>query len=262
MLTVTSSDGTPIAFDRLGAGAPLILIGGALCDRASTRPLASALAADFSVISYDRRGRGDSGDHAPYTVEREIDDLGALIASAGGSAAVYGHSSGAAVALRAAAHGLPISALVLHEPPFGPNDTESRRGSQALSAKVNDLLADDRRTDAAVHFLTTAGMPPEHAGVLGADPRVQALAHTLAYDFAVLDLPAGGTVPTDEVTRVTAETLVAYGTASAPFFADTARRINDLLPNSRLTVLDGQSHEVPAEILAPVLTGFLKESHR
>src|SRR6266536_4143304 len=132
MDTVTSTDSTRIAFDRLGGGTPLILVGGALCDRRSTAALSEALAADFAVISYDRRGRGDSGDTQPYAVEREIDDLAALIAAAGGTAAVYGHSSGAGLALRAAAHGLPITRLILHEPPFAPDNDAARRGAQEL----------------------------------------------------------------------------------------------------------------------------------
>src|SRR5215203_7086866 len=121
---VTSSDGTSIAFERLGDGPPVIVVCGAMCDRALMRPTAEELAKYFTVFNYDRRGRGDSGDTAPYAVEREIEDIAALIDEAGGSAFVYGHSSGAGLALHAAAHGLPIARLVLHEPPFVPDSEE------------------------------------------------------------------------------------------------------------------------------------------
>src|SRR5918993_4536841 len=114
---VTSSDGPPIAFDRLSDGQPVIVVGGQLCDRALTPPTAEALAKHFTVFNYDRRGRGDSGDTTPYAVEREIEDLGALIAEVGGRASVYGHSSGAGLTLCAAAAGLPTAGLVLHDPP-------------------------------------------------------------------------------------------------------------------------------------------------
>src|SRR3712207_1174069 len=123
METVTSSDGTIIAFDRLGDGPPVIAVCGAMCDRALMRPTAEELAKRFTVFNYDRRGRGDSGDSQPYAAEREIEDLAALIAEAGGSASVYGHSSGAGLALHAAAADVPIARLVLHEPPYAP-DTE------------------------------------------------------------------------------------------------------------------------------------------
>src|SRR5918995_4112272 len=127
---VTSSDGTPIAFDKLSDGQPVIVVGGQLCDRALTRPTAEELAKHFTVFNYDRRGRGDSGDTAPYAVEREIEDIEAPIVEAGGTASVYGHSSGAALALHAAAAGLPITKLVLHEPPYNPEGEEERRISR------------------------------------------------------------------------------------------------------------------------------------
>ena len=124
-----------------------------------TRPLAEELANDFTVINYDRRGRGDSGDTAPYAVEREIEDIGALIAEAGGTASVYGHSSGAGLALHAAAHGLPIARLVLHEPPYAPDGEEERRTSREYGEKLKAILAEGRRGDAVALFMTTVGMP-------------------------------------------------------------------------------------------------------
>jgi alpha-beta hydrolase superfamily lysophospholipase len=140
---VTSSDGTTIAFDRLGEGPPVIVVGGQLCDRALTRPTADELARHFTVFNYDRRGRGDSGDTAPYAVEREVEDLGALIAEAGGTASVYAHSSGAGLTLHAAAAGLPIVKLVLHEPPYNPDGDEDRqRATRKEAEHIRTLLAE------------------------------------------------------------------------------------------------------------------------
>lgn len=150
MNTVKSADGTPIVFDRLGDGPPVVLVTGALCDRSATRALAEELARTFTVINYDRRGRGDSDDTAPYAVQREIEDLAALITEAGGTAAVYGHSSGAALALHAAAHGLPITRLVLHEPPSPCRRTKKnaigRKPSSPPSLRCSPRTAAPRRS--------------------------------------------------------------------------------------------------------------------
>jgi pimeloyl-ACP methyl ester carboxylesterase len=157
---VTSGDGTTIAFDRLGNGPAVIVVGGQLADRALTRTTAEELAKHFTVFNYDRRGRGDSGDTAPYVVEREIEDLAALIAEAGG-ASVYAHSSGAALALHAAG-GLPIAKLVLHEPPYNPDGDEDRqRDSRNEAEHIKTLLAEDRRGAAVEYVMRGIGMPPE-----------------------------------------------------------------------------------------------------
>ena|SRR5215207_797470 len=124
---VTSADGTKIAFDRLGRGSPVVVIGGLFCYRRAMQGLAEQLAPRFTVVNYDRRGRGESDDTVPYAVEREVEDLAALIAEVGGTASVYGHSSGAGLAVQAAASGVPIARLVLHEPPYGGDDEESKR---------------------------------------------------------------------------------------------------------------------------------------
>jgi pimeloyl-ACP methyl ester carboxylesterase len=156
---VTSRDGTPIAFERLGDGPPVIVVCGATCDRALMHPTAEELAKHFTVFNYDRRGRGDSGDTLPYAVEREIEDLGALIAEAGGRASVYGHSSGAVLALRAAAAGLPIARLVLHEPPFSPDENVLARAPAPLRENLRTILAEDRRGDAVELFMRRVGTP-------------------------------------------------------------------------------------------------------
>jgi pimeloyl-ACP methyl ester carboxylesterase len=260
MEKVISSDGTTIAFDRLGDGQPVIVVGGQLCDRALTRPTAEELAKHFTVFNYDRRGRGDSGDTKPYAVEREIEDLGVLIAEAGGRASVYAHSSGAGLALHAAARGLPITKLVLHEPPFAPDVEEERRVAREYAERLGALLAEDRRGDAVELFMTTVGMPPEMVEGMRPSPRweeLEAMAPALAYDSEVMgDASTGGTVPTDLVGRVTTESLVLVGGASPAWMIDVGRRIADALPNGRYRVLEGQEHVVAPELLVPVLAEF------
>jgi pimeloyl-ACP methyl ester carboxylesterase len=260
MDTVTSSDGTTIAFDRLGEGPAIIVVGGATCDRAMTRPTAEELARHFTVFNYDRRGRGDSGDTAPYAVEREIEDLGALIARAGGRASVYGHSSGAGLAIHAAAAGLPIARLVLHEPPYVPDSEEERRISRQYAENLEVILSEDRRGDAVELFMTTVGMPQEMVEGMRHTPRwaeLEAIAPTLAYDSEIMgDGSTGGTVPTDLLGRVTNPTLVLVGGASPAWMIDVGRQVADALPNGRLGVLEGQEHVVPAEVLVPVLEEF------
>jgi pimeloyl-ACP methyl ester carboxylesterase len=257
---VTSSDGTTIAFDRLGEGPPVIVVGGATCDRAMTRPLAEQLAQHFTVFNYDRRGRGDSGDTAPYTVEREIEDLEALIAGAGGTASVYGHSSGAGLALHAAAHTLPITKLVLHEPPYVPDSEEERRISREYAEKLNTILAENRRGDAVELFMTTVGMPQEMVDQMRHDPTwagLEAIAPTLAYDSEVMgDISRGGTIPVDQASSVTIPALVLCGGASPAWMIDIGRQVADALPNGRHSVLEGQEHVAAPEVLVPVLAEF------
>jgi pimeloyl-ACP methyl ester carboxylesterase len=254
METVVSADGTAIAYERQGSGPRLILVAGALCDRSALRPLADELAADFDVVIYDRRGRGDSGDSTAYDVMREVDDIGALLTAVGGTAAVYGHSSGAALVAVAAGAGLPFTQVVLHEPPYGPDDADT----EDEGAQVLELLAADRRREAVEVFLMLAGMPKEAALETAALPGMTDVAPTLAYDFAVMDHASpGGRVPVDLLARITQPTLVVAGTASPPFMVDAAHRIVKELPAASLAELADQDHVVPPEILAPVLRQFL-----
>ncbi|HEU4421854.1 MAG TPA: alpha/beta hydrolase [Pilimelia sp.] len=255
-----SADGTPIAFERLGAGAPVILVGGALANRDTLRPTAEALAQQFTVFVFDRRGRGDSGDTLPYAVEREVEDIGALITEAGGKASVYGHSSGAGLALHAAARGLPIDRLVLHEPPYGSDREEDRRGAREYAEEVRALLAAGRPGDALALFMTVTGAPPEAVDKWRTEPwwaPLEAHAHTLAYDSAVMGDLDGGTVPIDLVASVAVPTLVICGEESYEGMVDVGREVADTLPNARQQILPGQGHNVPAEVLAPVLVEFL-----
>ena len=254
----TSEDGTPIAFERLGGGEPVIVVGGALAGRATYHPLAEALSRYCTVINYDRRGRGDSGDTQPYAVEREIEDLGSLIAEVGGTASLYGHSSGAGLVLHAAANALPIDKIVLHDAPFGSGTEAERQAEQAEAEQISALLAQDCRGDAVKLFLASMGLPPEVTDAASSDPELLANAPTIRYDpFEVLsERSRGGMTPAEQASRVSVPTLVLVGGQSPQFMIDAARQIADALPSGRLQVLEGQEHVVPPEVLVPVLVQF------
>ena len=258
---VTSADGTPIALEALGTGPPLVLVAGIFCTRATLRPLAEALADGFRVAVYDRRGRGDSGGTGPVpadAVAREIADLAAVIGALGGEAAVYGHSSGAGVALHAAAAGAPVTGLVLHEPPWGGDDAESTGAARRLAADVVVALDDGRPGDAIGRFMADVGMPDEVLAGITADPAMRAVAPTMPYDLMAMgDLDAGGAVPERLVRSVAVPALVVAGGASPAFFRTTAERLVALLPHAELAVLDGHDHGAPADAVAPVVAAFL-----
>ena len=260
---VTSSDGTSIAFDRLGDGPPVIVVCGAMCDRALMRPTAEELAKYFTVFNYDRRGRGDSGDTAPYAVEREIEDIAALMDEAGETASVYGHSSGAGPVLHAAAHGLPVAKIALHDPPYAPNGEEERQRAREYGENLRAMLSEDRRGDAVELFMTTVGMPQEMVEGMRQTPRwaeLEAMAPTLAYDSEIMgDIARGGSVPVDQAGRVTVPALVLTGGADYPWMTEVGRRLADAIPNGRHRVLEGQEHVVPPEVLVPVLIEFFAD---
>jgi len=257
MDTVTSADGTLIAFDRYGDGPPVIMTEAAFCTRSATEPLARALARRFTVLNYDRRGRGDSGDTAPYSVEREIEDIAALIAAAGGSASLFGHSSGATLAARAAASGLPDTRLVMYEPPFRTDDSQPGLSAD-LPARLAALVSAGRRGDAVEQYQTEAvGIPPDVVAQLRHAPfrpGLEAIAHTLAYDATVvgdLSLPAG------LFATVTIPVLVVMGEQSPPFLQAAARAAAAAFPGGRLAVLPGQTHDINPDATAPVMADFL-----
>ena len=255
---VTSKDSTAIAFDRLGDGPPVILVGGGSVDRSANAPLAAVLAPHFSVFNYDRRGRGDSGDTAPYSVEREVEDIGALIVEAGGSAFVYGTSSGAALALEAAARGLPIAKLALWEPPFIGDDSRPR--PPADTARIfTEMVSAGRRGDAVEYFMAkVVGLPAEFVAEARKAPwwpAQEALAHTLAYDATIM---GDYSLPAERVASVTAPTLVIAGGASWAWIRDTAQTIADILSDGRYRILEGQDHNVAPEAMAPLLEEFFR----
>ncbi|ASO20893.1 pimeloyl-ACP methyl ester carboxylesterase [Actinoalloteichus hoggarensis] len=255
MSTVTSHDGTAIAVDRSGEGPAVILVGGAFDTRTSAAPLAEVLAARFTVFTYDRRGRGDSGDTAPYAVAREVEDLDAVIQAAGGSALVYGRSSGAALALDAAAAGLSISRLALYEPPFIITDGP-REGSTEYTTRLGELVSTGRRGEAVALFLSSTGMSAEAVAGMRATPTwagLEELAHTLLYDNAVM---GDGSLPAESAAAVTVSTLVLAGGASSAAYRESAKALADAVPSGRQRVLDGQGHDVAPAAVAPVLTEF------
>jgi pimeloyl-ACP methyl ester carboxylesterase len=261
MNTVTSRDGTPIAYERSGDGPPLILVDGALCSRAmgTSRPLAKLLAERFTVYAYDRRGRNESGDTAPYDVAREVEDLEALIAEAGGEAHVYGISSGAALALEAARRGAPITSLVLYEAPFVVDDSRPPVPADLVGTLEADLAAG--RGGAAVKaFMREVGVPGIGIALMRVLPvwrKLTSVAHTLPYDFAILEgLQSGRPLPAGRWDDVTVPALVVVGGKSPAWFHNSMRSLADALPNARHEVLDGQNHMVKPKALAPLLTEF------
>lgn len=255
---VRSADGTVIAFERLGGGPPIILVSGASTSRTVHVSLAELLAADLTVSNYDRRGRGDSGDTSPYAVEREIEDLSAVITAAGGSAAVFGNSSGAVLALRAAAAGLPITNLALWDPPFFVDPDAPRRQQEYLSG-LRELLAAGRRGDAMALFMTTIGLPEERIAGMRRAPTwsgLEAVAPTLVYDAMVM---GDSTVPDNLAASVTIPTLVLTGGDSGAWADNAARALTAALPSSRHRVLAGQSHAVVWDVLATALKDYFSQ---
>lgn len=266
MPSVRSPDGTTIVFDQVGYGPPVVLVGGALNDRAARSaggPLAQLLAPRFTVFTYDRRGRGDSGDTAPYAVEREVEDLGAVITAAGGSAAVYGLSSGAALALAAAASGVAVTRLALFEPPYTAGGPTHRRHAREYAGQLEALLATGRHAEAVELFLAFAGLPAAVTTGIRRHrrwPALERLAPTLAYDAAILHLAGtGGAIPRDWLAAVSVPALVIDGEASAPSLRRAARAVAAALPRARTQSLPGQTHDVDPVVLAPVLAAFLAE---
>ncbi len=265
MNQVMSKDGTVIAFDRSGKGPAVILVGGAFQHRAIDPPtaqLCSRLASHFTVFHYDRRGRGDSGDTQPYAKEREMEDLGAVMAEAGGSASVFAMSSGGALALDAAANGLTITRLALYEPSFIV-DTSRPPVPEDYLPHLTELVAKDHRDEAVAYFMTTAiGVPGDMVAGMRQSPMwpgLTAVAHTLPYDGAfVADLQRGKPLPTDRWANVTIPTLVMDGGASPTWMRNAAQAVVDVLPNAKLRTLEGQTHDVEASVLAPVLVEFFK----
>lgn len=253
---VRSRDGTEIAFERFGTGPGLILVDAAGHYRAfsSFEELIGLLASDFTVYHYDRRGRGVSTDTAPYSVEREVEDLAALIEEAGGSAYLYGFSSGALLAVNAAASGLAVSKLALLEPPIGSE--EDRAAQSAFTAELAELVEAGRRDAAVEYFLSSIGVPSEVlSGMRGTASwsAMEAVAHTLVYDSMIskatsLQLLASVTVPA----------LVLDSEASSDDLTGMAARVAGRMPNGSHRSLPGEWHGVSDEILAPVLTEFFK----
>ncbi len=260
MKTTRSKDGTTLAYDVYGSGPALIYITGASCFR-SFKPVlddAREFAKEFTVYNYDRRGRGDSGDTPPYAIEREVEDIEAMIDAAGGKAHLYGHSSGAVLALEAALRlGGKINRVVMYDPSYVHDEAEKVTYGQ-LSQRVQKLLDDGKNKEAMRTFLKGIGMPSFFVWLLPLFPgwkTMAALAPTLAYDIALTrDLP-----PVERAARVSVPTQILVGEKSPAGIHDVANRLTQAIPNARFERLAGQDHMVSAKALLPVLSRFLKQ---
>jgi pimeloyl-ACP methyl ester carboxylesterase len=266
MQTVTSRDGTSIAYDKAGQGPAVILVDGAMCYRAygPMPKLAPLLARHFTVFTYDRRGRGDSGNTKPYAAERELEDLEALIDEAGGSACVYGISSGAVLALDAAnALGDKVRKLALYEAPLIVDDSRLPLPEDFL-LRLEALIAANRRSDAVKMFLKAVGMPAFLIPLMPFTPgwsKGTAVAHTLVHDFTLLRGCQRGTpLPAGRWSSVTVPTLVAVGGKSPAWMQRGNQAMADLLPQVQQRTLPGQTHMLKAEAIAPVLVEFFGSS--
>jgi pimeloyl-ACP methyl ester carboxylesterase len=264
MRTATSKDGTTIAFDQLGQGPALILVAPAFATRAEEASLATALAPSFTVFAYDRRGRGDSGDTAPYAVEREVEDLDTLIAAAGGSAFVFGHSSGAVLALDAARM-LParITKLALYEAPFIIDASRPPMPAD-FASHLSELIALGRRGDAVEYWQTQLGVPAQVIAQMRQSPMwrgLEALAHTLPYDATIMQDTQRGD-PLRKWASITVPTLVMDGTVlmgrEEPhlFMRHSADALASVLPNAQRRTLEGQDHGPDDAVLVPELNEF------
>lgn len=266
MKTVTSKDGTTIAFDQSGTGAAVILVDAALSDRSASAKLAKMLAEKFSVINYDRRGRGDSRDIQPYAVEREVEDIEALIDEAGGSAFVFGSSSGAALALEAASK-LPtkIKKQALYEPPFIVDDSRPPM-PEDFTRQIADLLSRGRRSDAVKFFFAKGmGIPSIFVTLMRFMPgwsKMAAMAHTLPYDLMIMgDTQRGKPLAADRWASTAAPTLVMTGGKSEAFFHKAAQALVQVLPGAQHHILKDQHHGsavMAPKVIAEEITEFFK----
>ncbi|GAB3606098.1 alpha/beta hydrolase [Conyzicola nivalis] len=255
---VTSADGTRIAFDREGDGPPVVLVGGATQFRAfdpATAELARELAGrGFTVVNYDRRGRGESGDTVPFAVDREVEDIAALVAEVGGAAALYGSSSGAALALWAAAAGVPTTALVLWEPPFELEGT----GDRDWLTGLEDRIAHNDRQGAAEFFMRD--MPPEWLEAAKSSDAWQTLisvAPTMVYDAAALERTQHA--PWREAwAAVTVPTLVVVGDQALPIFPPVADALVEALPRATQCRIDSSNHDWKPDQMAKVIADFVR----
>jgi pimeloyl-ACP methyl ester carboxylesterase len=250
----TSADGTRITFETLGSGPPLVVVWGALGARRSpfARQMREELARSFTVTDYDRRGRGESGDTKPYRVAREVEDLAAVIAAVGGDAYVFATSSGAALALEAAASGVPMRTLAAYEPPYMVGDPKDRPDAD-FERKLVSMIAEDRRDDAVKYFMRTVGVPAFFLFLMRLMPvwkDMRAVAHTLPYDAAVM---AGFSLPEARLRDVAVPTVVLAGGATTPTLRAGAEAAARAIPGARFQVIPKQNHGVQPKALRPVL---------
>jgi pimeloyl-ACP methyl ester carboxylesterase len=260
MQKIISKDGTVIAYDVLGSGPVVIIVLGALSTRAagSAPQLAELLSKQFTVYNYDRRGRGDSGNTEPYAVEREIEDIEALVDHAGGTTYLYGHSSGAALALDAAAVlGSKVTKLAMYEVPY--NDEEQAQAAWKMYIEqLSELLSTNKGGDAVALFMKYVGMPAEQVAGMRQSPSwpmLEAMAPTLAYDHTAI-LGTSASIPSEIASKITIPTLIMVGGSTYPFMKETALKLSNIMPNALTRTLENQTHDVKQDVLAPVLVEF------
>jgi pimeloyl-ACP methyl ester carboxylesterase len=258
-----SADGTRIAHETAGTGPALVLVDGALCQRAfgPMRSLADALADRFAVTTYDRRGRGESGPgESAYDVAREVEDLAAVVDAVGGHVHVFGASSGASLALEAARRGVPIDRLVCYEAPYILDDTRAPNPPD-VAESLRALVEDGRRGEAVKAFMTMVGAPRVMVAVMPLLPvwrKLTAVAHTLPYDLSfTVPFQQGRPLPEGHFAGVTAPTLVIAGGRSPAHLRNAQAAVADQLPAGRLLTLPGQTHLVKARVTAPVVAEHL-----
>jgi len=257
-----SKDGTIIAYDVIGEGPPLILVDGALCYRESgpNGELAKHLADRFTVITYDRRGRGSSTNNMPYAVEREIEDIDALIKEAGDEVFLYGISSGAVLALEATGTGLPVKKLALYEAPLITDKSRDPVPADYLE-ELNQLLESGERSASVKLFMKKAvGLPAVLVFVMPLMPawsKLKSVAHTLPYDANIVEgLVYGKQLPAGKWSNAAIPTLVMSGGKSQGWIQKSAREMAQLLPNAQHQTLEKQTHIVKPGVLAPALKSF------
>src|SRR5690606_15787761 len=252
---ILSRDGTPIAYETAGRGATVVLVSGAMSTGATVAPLAAPLSERFRVVVYDRRGRGGSANTEPYAVEREVEDLAALIEELGGEASLYGVSSGGALALRAGASGRPVRHVAVYETPFVLSEEDLRERAE-YTEQLTAALAEGRRGDAVELFLRLTGLG--EAVIQGARQSpmwagMESMAGSLAHDDAVM---RGGGVPRELLASIPVPVLSIAGDASPAWMREAARAIADGVPHGTCRTLQGQTHMVEPDVLAPVLADF------
>jgi pimeloyl-ACP methyl ester carboxylesterase len=253
---VTSTDGTRIAYERSGTGRPIVFATGAFNDHTTCAPVAEQLADDFTVVTYDRRARGQSGDTRPYAIDREVEDLAALIDIVGGSAAVFGYSSGALLAVHAAAQKVPITALALYEAPFAMDAWRQRTD---LPERLDDLVQQGRGGDAVTLFQSEGiGLPPEVVAQIRQSPMfpaLEAIAQSTVYDATIT---AEFAVPTPALASVSVPALVMNGAQTWPGLAQAARSLAGALPDGRhQEIPGGADHGIPVPATAAAVREFL-----
>lgn len=255
---VISADAARIAYETFGEGVPILFIGGMLSDRSSLEELARDVGRGATSVVFDRRGRGDSEAPANYSVMREVEDVRALAGLFDKQAILFGHSSGAGLAIEAAASGMSLRGLILYEPPYGPDDASSRSESTAFARSIEAKLKVGDRPGALTAFFEAMGLSGAEVEAMATDPNLIARAPTMLNDFDVMgQFERGGIIPVDVLKGITTQTLVLTGARSPPFFAEIASEVASALPNARLASVLDADHTARSDRLPDIVLSFL-----